>query len=241
MTGFSRARAFADVIAEYTAPEGMQPLPPNLDATITEITLKLYTMLLPIFRLNPDFVEQEGPAPTWGEWILGTKPTEDVDRPASATERDQAHRVRKLWRIVHHAAMLSIRMRGDGSTVYHFPITPKDSEYNKNNLDCINRRQMVDENPYRKMREMGTRWLPDPKGQLPLVRVVCFPECVAYKRGGWAKGRGREWRGFRSKRLIKSLVALRWGKPLKRGSKGPVALKRALAKNGGWMKWVTNL
>ena len=141
------------------------------------------------------------------------------------------------------ATDLSHHMRLQTDVVYYWPPTFKDEEFEPARMECLNLAQMVKESPYVKQQVHGRARAVlqgGKEGQREaIVRVVCFPGLVAYRKGGGdlAKrelaaeglvvddappdvqfvrqvrdGKFTGLEGFRTRVLAKAVVHLQWGK-----------------------------
>lgn len=95
---------------------------------------------------------------------------------------------RQLASIVEFAAHLSQTMRKDRDTVYYWPPTFKDEEFEPGRMECFNMSDMIRESPYdRKTTKGFERAVLRPGHEhedAAIVRVVCFPGLVSYQQGG---------------------------------------------------------
>ncbi|KAI6832705.1 hypothetical protein KC332_g6433 [Hortaea werneckii] len=154
-------------------------------------------------------------------------------------------RLNDLAAIIALAADLSRWMRQLDEVVYYWPPTFKDEEFEPGRMECANLRQMLDESPYQKLDVQGRMRPRLQPGQEhrneAIVRVVCFPGLVAYRKGGGelgekllaeqdrrrgnanvphdvqlARARSRDSvsvdDGYRTKVICKAVVHLTWGK-----------------------------
>ena len=98
-----------------------------------------------------------------------------------------------LKQIVTRAASISRHIRMMNNVVYYWPPTFKDEEFEPTRMECLNIREMIHTSPYEKREEKGrvrANLLPhqDDRNEA-IVRVVCFPGLVAYRKGGGALGK----------------------------------------------------
>ena len=154
-------------------------------------------------------------------------------------------RLNDLAAIIALAADLSRWMRQLDEVVYYWPPTFKDEEFEPGRMECVNLWQMLDESPYQKLDIQGRMRPRLQPGQEhrneAIVRVVCFPGLVAYRKGGGelgekllaeqdrrrgnanvphdvqiARARSRDSvsvdNGYRTKVICKAVVHLTWGK-----------------------------
>lgn len=180
-------------------------------AAVAPKVLQLEKMLLPLWA-------QGGTEPSW-------------------TAKNKRH---ELAEIVMAAAGLNQRMRLDGETVYSWPPTFKDEEFEPERMESFNLAEMITQSPYKRKEINGSERAILPKGSEhkseAIVRVVCFPGLVAYAQGGGdvakrelageddhatrpktnkrhrAEDEPSGDDGFRTKVLSKSVVLLQWGK-----------------------------
>lgn len=126
----------------------------------------------------------------------------------------------QLARIVEMAAKLSRKMQKDSETVYYWPPTMKDEEFEPERMECYNLRCMMSDSPYlaEKIKGMdrGILQAGNENRKEAIVRVVCFPGLVAHRQGGGDfvsyEDRQKRDQGFRTAVLSKSVVLLQWGK-----------------------------
>ena len=91
--------------------------------------------------------------------------------------------------MIEFAAQLSQDMRKDRDTVYYWPPTFKDEEFQPDRMECLNMYDMIRNSPYdKKTTTKGyERAIIRPgreRENAAIVRVVCFPGLVAYQQGG---------------------------------------------------------
>lgn len=161
--------------------------------------------------------------------------------PSSGSSLDVA-----LQELIRKAGQLSRLMRQAPDVVYYWPPTFKDEEFEPSRMECLNLNYMITNSPYKKKKVGGIEraTLIDDKPETvakseAIVRVVCFPGLVAYRRlgGTLAKKEIAEEKdrkdyapadvqalrragvdaltpdtGFRSKVIFKSVVFLKWGR-----------------------------
>lgn len=93
-----------------------------------------------------------------------------------------------LHSTVVSAGDLAQAMRQSRDTIYYWPATFKDEEFEPSHMECINVGEMIRDSPYDKQTS-GGRDLPilragtDHRKQA-IVRVVCFPGLEVYRQGG---------------------------------------------------------
>jgi len=151
-----------------------------------------------------------------------------------------------LGTIVNQAAELSRFIRLQGDVIYYWPPTFKDEEFDPERMECLNLSATVRESPYQKKITNGREHVKLQPGsedrREAIVRIVCFPELVAYRQGGGdlaarmleeekletddlppdvraQKRRKKEGpfrltgeEGIRTRTICKSVVHLQWGK-----------------------------
>lgn len=86
------------------------------------------------------------------------------------------------------AADLSREMRRDNDTIYYWPPTFKDEEFEPARMECLNLRDMISSSPYDRQTADGHEQAVLQAGREgeaeAIVRVVGFPGLVAYRQGG---------------------------------------------------------
>lgn len=148
-----------------------------------------------------------------------------------------------LYSIVIHAGQLGRMMRLASDVVYYWPPTFKDEEFEPSRMEALNVIEMIEGSPYTKVEVNGRERAVLKEGREneseAIVRVVCFPGLVAYRRFGGElakkeieaekqgmpvpadvqahRRRGGEKplavdQGIRSRVIRKSLVLLQWSK-----------------------------
>lgn len=175
-----------------------------------------------------------------------TKVTSDLAfmlDPLCQSRRVDVEVDKKLWSIVYHAGQLSRMMRIATDVVYYWPPTFKDEEFEPSRMEALNLIDMITKSPYKREKVNGHERAILNEGKEEqseaIVRVVCFPGLVAYRRHGGAlaereieaeKQRGLQVpedvqtqhrrrgeqpltpnQGIRSKVICKSRVLLEWG------------------------------
>ncbi|KAK4503843.1 hypothetical protein PRZ48_004758 [Zasmidium cellare] len=163
------------------------------------------------------------------------------------TERLSGTLYGKLAGIVDKAGSLSRLMRLVPDVVYYWTSTFKDEEFAPQHMECYNLHDMIRNSPYEKKVVGGIERAVPREGASPdqteaIVKIVCFPGLVAYRKGGGAlaqeqlaneenrpdnappdvkrarkvlKRNGEAYtgdEGFRSKTIVKNVVYLIWGK-----------------------------
>lgn len=93
-----------------------------------------------------------------------------------------------LTDIVYHAGATARLMRSTRDTIFYFPPTLKDEEFEPARMECLNLQAMIRSSPYDKQEVQGRDRAVLRKGQdaqsQAIVRVVCFPGIQAYRQGG---------------------------------------------------------
>ncbi|EMC99318.1 hypothetical protein BAUCODRAFT_154961 [Baudoinia panamericana UAMH 10762] len=150
---------------------------------------------------------------------------------------------RKLVAIVSHAVDLSHVMRCTEDIVYFWPPTFKDETFEPARMECLNLANMYRHSPFVKQ-DSGERQRPKLRPGSEdqsdaIVRIMCFPGLIAYRKGGgelaqeqlrWERrqtnnappdvrlvqqtrdGNYSGYEGFRTRVLCKAIVHLQWGK-----------------------------
>ena len=107
--------------------------------------------------------------------------------------QEKTEHVYALEHIITVAADLSRQIRMMHNVVYYWPPTFKDEEFEPGRMEGLNIRNMIDTSPYEKRDVQGrvrANLLPDQDDRNEaIVRVVCFPGLVAYRKGGGALGK----------------------------------------------------
>jgi len=160
-------------------------------STVERLSAQLLTLLDPLFSLNPVY-----------------------NRAVQAEDL-----LMRLYNIVDLAGRLNLQMRQTPHTIYHVPHTCKDDRLDDTLHDVLNGAYMRETNPlYVELNDEGSneaeikeRWT-----WSALTRVVGWDGVVAYRKGGWRDGEDKK-KGFRVRRITRSKVALRWGKPRRFG------------------------
>lgn len=132
----------------------------TVNKAVVRVTLQLERLLLPL-------------------WVQG-------DTAASWTRSSKRN---ELTAIVNSAATLSQTMRKDFNTIYYWPPTFKDEEFEPERMECFNMTNMIRKSPY-DMKRSGNGYERPVVRQghrhedTALVRIVCFPGLVSYQQGG---------------------------------------------------------
>jgi hypothetical protein len=141
-----------------------------------------------------------------------------------------------LYSIVTRAGILSLSMRIDPHTVYHFEPVFKEDTFSSKRMKCFNRKQMDQTNlrtsddhegltDQEKKRRAGMSAAEKQRARYddPLTQITVMDGVTAYRRGGWesagstvlnVKYEKREFRdkGIRGRVLTPGLVYCRWGR-----------------------------
>jgi len=138
-------------------------------ASFLRLTAQLTKLLAPIKALDYLHVDDTNPA---------------AHDPAYAA---------KLMHLVGLAQRLNHAIRKQGDVVYYFEPVYKDEEFEPSSMKCHNLPSMQTDCPLWVLGADGRERLPnDPLGDetdRALVRVVCSPGCVAYRKGGGDLGK----------------------------------------------------
>jgi len=138
-------------------------------ASFLRLTVQLTTLLAPIKALDYLHVDDTNP---------------DAHDPAYTAQ---------LMHLVGLAQQLNHAIRRNGDVVYYFEPVYKDEEFEPSSMKCHNLASMQAECPLWVLGADGGERLPnDPLGDetdVALVRVVCSPGCVAYRKGGGDLGK----------------------------------------------------
>jgi hypothetical protein len=141
-----------------------------------------------------------------------------------------------LHSLTVHAALLSLHMRIDSHTVYHFTPAFKDQPFTRTAMECFNEAEMISTHPLgsgdkdmiskaeQERREtLDAKELQRMKRDQALVQISLLPGMTAYRRGGWEAlsstaekpvfESGCEGRGVRVRVLTDAWVSCRWGRP----------------------------
>ncbi|OCL12236.1 hypothetical protein AOQ84DRAFT_420404 [Glonium stellatum] len=200
--GFLRTKEYYKAIKQFL-PEN--DLPAAFESHAIEVTMRLYTLLVPILALNPAYKHLP----------LNINAGSAITSP----EKEAAEVLTALWDIVTRAAVLSISMRLDPDTVYYFEPTGKDDWYDPQAMECFNMKTMEASHPRKRTWAHSEDQAEKERaqGDGPLVRIICMDGCTAYRQGGWLSPDSPGWKsmGFRSRRLTQALVACRWGRKRK--------------------------
>jgi hypothetical protein len=226
--GFDRNRHYATYIRGVMerAKPGSFTLPENFDNHVVMIAGAIYTHLKPIWRLRPT--------------------------------RDEAVNtclLTRLHEIVTKAGVLSLNMRLDPHTVYHFEPVFKEDTFTSDRMLCFNNVEMEQTNP---LTADTAERLADGKlqrrhsipaaereraiGDVALTQIAVMDGITAYRLGGWETPESiitepvfekPEFsnRGVRSRELVQGWVYCRWGwaRKFTQGEKANVLADHGLA------------
>ncbi|EAT81207.2 hypothetical protein SNOG_11499 [Parastagonospora nodorum SN15] len=168
-----------------------------------------------------------------------------------------------LHTIVTHAGILSLSMRLDPHTVYHFVPVFKEDEFTSERMECLNHVQMQQTNPRtpddaegltRAETQRRANLSPAEKNRAqnddPLTQITILDGVTAYRQGGWeaqdstlsnVKFEKQEFenRGVRVRKLTDALVYCRWGRArrFKSGKGDDVATQHGDAWKGGFVEF----
>lgn len=154
--GFFRTERRADLVSQHGHTLAFGD---SVHRAVAKFTAQLEKMLLPIWKLGPDD----------NSWIT-------------------RKRRKDLATIVDRAAHMSHIMRLEPDIIYYWPPTFKDEEFEPKRMECFNLEDMLRDSPYDKKTINGYERAVLRPGREEeseaIVRVVCFPGLVAYRRGG---------------------------------------------------------
>ena len=212
--GFDRNAAYANAIAgqlDTKRATNEYYLPSKFAKHAEEIATRLSILLLPILKMDPDLTVFK----SYSQGAAGQQ----------SRRRDFQAVVHELFELVSRAGMLSLAMRLDCNTVYHFVPTCTEEQYDNKVMDCGNEDAMRNEHPQRREWPAGTTEQERQRAvsDEALITVVCMEGCTAYRRGGWQDGAGIHEEhdggkmGLRHSMLTTSAVMCRWGRPPARG------------------------
>jgi hypothetical protein len=168
-----------------------------------------------------------------------------------------------LHEIVTHAGILSLAMRIDPHTVYHFEPVFKEDTFSSKRTDCFNNKDMEQTNPHtddnhallRKTEKTRRTVLSSvekrrAKNDDPLTQITIMDGVTAYRKGGWetadsevlkAKYERTDFRdqGVRARMLVPGWVFCRWGRAreFKDDKSADVAKVPGVAWNGGFREF----
>jgi hypothetical protein len=168
-----------------------------------------------------------------------------------------------LHTIVTQAGLLSLSMRLDPHTVYHFVPTFKEDTFTSKRMECFNKTQMEQQHP--RTSDTEPRLTPAEKARRatlseaekkrarndePLTQITIMDGVTAYRLGGWESPASTltsrhyekpEWahRGVRMRALTQGWVYCRWGRArsLKDGKGNDVPVAHGVAWNGGFKEF----
>lgn len=159
--GFYRTEQRLQTIKRYVDEERTDAAQLSLKKAIVKLSLQLEQLILPFWKI--------------------------CGRTGSLLAQDDR---KALFEIVSIAADLSRWLRRVPHTVYYWPPTFKDEEFEPARMECLNLEYMTTHSPYNKKGSHGRERAELAKGEEArgeaIVRVVCFPGLVAYRQGGGA-------------------------------------------------------
>lgn len=143
--------------------------------------------------------------------------------------------LRALHRIVTLAGLLSLVMRLDRHTVYHFEPLFKEDRFDAERMDCYNKEAMQQRNPRKppgeplseaeQVRRAGLSEAEKSRARMdrPLTQMILMAGVRAYRRGGWETPSSQakapvyeqpqyQRQGIRSRMLTQGWVYCRWGR-----------------------------
>ncbi|KAJ4316513.1 hypothetical protein N0V94_005432, partial [Neodidymelliopsis sp. IMI 364377] len=175
--GFERNTLYATTIRSFLSQEGESPLsqlitdlnlPSNFADHTNHITAAIWTHISPIYYLH----HNRSPF---------------IPPPLFNT----------LHSLTVHAALLSLHMRIDGHTVYHFTPAFKDQPFTRTNMECFNESAMISTHPQgsgdkdmiskpeqERRKTLDAKELQRMKRDQALVQISLLPGMTAYRRGG---------------------------------------------------------
>lgn len=168
-----------------------------------------------------------------------------------------------LHTIVTRAGLLSITMRLDPQTVYHFSPVFKEDTFTSKRMECFNKTTMEQQNPRtpgddprlsaaEKARRAGLSDAEKKRARNdePLTQIIIMDGVTAYRLGGWEKGSSTledqvyekaEWahRGVRMRVLTQGWVYCRWGRArsMEDSKRNDVSATHGVAWNGGFKEF----
>ncbi|KAI9705881.1 MAG: hypothetical protein M1836_005287 [Candelina mexicana] len=176
-------------------------VPPRFHSTLENLTLRTYTMLLPLFEPDPATPSR----PSW--WSPSPSPTEPIYPPARQTC------ILSLHRILTHAARIAINMRLE-ETIYYFTPLAKNTAYAPGSMHVLNAAAEMEGDGKRIEKHNDNSGDDDDddgsgeEGERAVVKIACFPQIVAYRKGNGREGGGED--GFRTRVICRADVWLRW-------------------------------
>ncbi|KAI9719428.1 MAG: hypothetical protein M1812_003499 [Candelaria pacifica] len=200
--GFERTSLRSHIIKSILS---TSTVPLNFETDLHKLTMRLYTMLQPLFEpssLYPSPITTPSTSkpkhPTW--WSPTPPPTPSPPNSPTYTSTQKTC-ILSLHQILTHAARLAINMRLE-STIYYLIPASKNTPYSPSEMNILNRTQVrIDGERIQRKKEEDKHLL---------VKVVCFPMIVAYRKGNGREG-GRE-DGFRTRDICKADVWLHWAR-----------------------------
>ncbi|KAI9729263.1 MAG: hypothetical protein M1834_006933 [Cirrosporium novae-zelandiae] len=177
-----------------------QEMPPNFSREVHEVTVKTYTMFLPLFHsMYPQHWTYADDPTIYSDDPLPPPPEKDGNiSPAGVLYYHPA--LPGLYNIFTLAATISLALRLS-PTLYHITPISKLAEWDAETMNCINTKGMELCNM---SRDQNT---------VPLVNISCFPLVVAYRKGNSQMDENSDEDGYRSRPVCKGDVSLRWLNP----------------------------
>ncbi|KAH7080199.1 hypothetical protein BKA63DRAFT_464396 [Paraphoma chrysanthemicola] len=163
---------------------------------------------------------------------------------STLTSQDTNTLIPPLHSIVTQAGLLSLSMRLDARTAYHFDPVFKGDTFDGKRMECFNREDMAQRNPHTPDDESGLTAAEKrsrvklfaeeksrAKGDMPLVKITLMHGLTAFRIGGWETPistsdvpvfEKQEYarQGIRSRKLTSGWVYCRWGKARRYGKNG---------------------
>ncbi|ORY16649.1 hypothetical protein BCR34DRAFT_476214 [Clohesyomyces aquaticus] len=217
--GFVRNTKYAEIISRYlravddpktTKPNSL-PLPADFHRYTQHIALAIYTHLSPILSLH---------------WKM---PSSSRSRSSSSSSPPLEYQtlLKDLYTLTTRAGALSIQMRIDPHTAYHFTPMFKEDRFLPKFADCFNISRLQAAHPRNPAKvwpdnfseqEIRKRKLDD-----AVICVTMMSGVTAYRKGGWEakdsrvglvryEGKDGTEKGLRSRCLTQGWVYVRWGR-----------------------------
>jgi hypothetical protein len=143
--------------------------------------------------------------------------------------------IHALYTLTTSTALLSLQMRLDPHTVYHFTPVFKEQPFSRTTMECINEATMIATHPKGKGDEdlistdeqarratLNAGELARMRNDEGLVQIALLPGITAYRLGGWETSSSRVDKprfevgcadqGVRARRLTDAWVFCRWGR-----------------------------
>ncbi|KAF2017652.1 hypothetical protein BU24DRAFT_420693 [Aaosphaeria arxii CBS 175.79] len=159
---------------------------------------------------------------------------------------------RDLYNIIVKAGIISLIMRCDPHTIYHFPHSFKETVFDGRTMEVVNFEDMQAEDP-RSRKSWPQGYTKDDKDTArnysPLTQIILMDGIEAYRRGGWETADSTRWspeyaqgtenEGFRVRRIVPAWTYLRWGKPRRFERGVEIANEKIHGKdwNGGFVEF----